>query len=446
MTPRPGRRKVYVTGIGAVTGFGLGEPALWKGCLDARDLSQAVPESWSVYYQSRSKTWAPLPPIDWAGQGFSRADQLSQNYPTLMALSAAREARSMARWERLATEDPFRSGTFVGTGLGSAKAPFDNYRAHLLGHARKHLTELSTVPDHGAVVHQLLNDLAQHPRVNPLVICQTMPNAVAAALSIDSGAQGTCETACYACASGTVAIGNAYRAIASGFLDSAIAVGVEHLSDSTGGVFMGFDRLQTLAAPRDNPGSENRPFDRDRTGFLFSEGGAGAVFIESEDAMARRAARPLAEICGFAQTADARSMVAISTDTGAQLAMYKMVLEEAAITPTAIDYINSHGTGTVMNDEIESHLLATLFGERVLVNSTKSILGHSVGASGAVEAVVTIRSILDQQVHPCRNLENPVSGLSFVLEPRKARIRYALTQSFGFGGHNAALIFREAQT
>ena len=176
------------------------------------------------------------------------------------------------------------------------------------------------------------------------------------------------------------------------------------------------------------------------------KGGAGAVFIESEDAMARRAARPLAEICGFAQTADARSMVAISTDTGAQLAMYKMVLEEAAITPTAIDYINSHGTGTVMNDEIESHLLATLFGERVLVNSTKSILGHSVGASGAVEAVVTIRSILDQQVHPCRNLENPVSGLSFVLEPRKARIRYALTQSFGFGGHNAALIFREAQT
>jgi 3-oxoacyl-[acyl-carrier-protein] synthase II len=424
-----------------VSAFGLGEPALWQGCLAAGDLSRPIPESWSVYYPPRSKTWAPLPAIDWSEEGFSRAEQVAQNQSTLLALSAAREARTMARWEKTLTGDPFRTGTFVGTGLGNARAPFDNYRAHLLGHVRKNLTELSQVSPHGGALHQLLNDLSQHPRVNPLVICQTMPNAVAAALSIDSGAQGTCETACYACASGTVAIGNAYRAVASGTLDSAIAVGVDHLSDSAGGVFMGFDRLQTLATPRVKQGTENRPFDRDRTGFLFSEGGAGAIFMESEEEMTRRAARPLAEISGFAQTSDARSMVAISTETGAQRAMYRMALEEASITPTAIDYINSHGTGTVMNDEIESHLITTIFGEQTPVNSTKSILGHSVGASGALEAVVTIRSILEQQVHPCRNLENPISCLSFVREPRNERIRYAMTQSFGFGGHNAALIF-----
>ena len=446
MTPATSiRRRVYVTGIGAVTALGLSEAALWHGCMEAADLSMPIPDSWAAYYSSRSKTWAPLPSIDWGSQGFSRSEQLTHNHPTLLALTAAREARSMANWQKHTAGDPYRSGTFVGTGLGSARAPFDNYRAHLLGHTRNDLMAINQDPTYKGKLRHLLDDLSLHPRVNPLVICQTMPNAVAAALSIDSGAQGTCETLCYACASGTVAIGNAYRAVASGALESATAVGVEHLSDSAGGVFMGFDRLQTLATPRTPSGTENRPFDRERTGFLFSEGGAGALFIESEEQVRRKATTPLAEICGFAQTADARSMVAISTDTGAQSAMYRMLLQDAALTPRDIDYINSHGTGTLMNDEIESGLIEAFFGTRTAVNSTKSILGHSVGASGALEAVVTVRSILNQQLHPSRNLQNPISDLCFVREPRSARIRYALTQSFGFGGHNAALILGEAK-
>ena len=413
--------------------------------MEASDLSRPIPDSWLTYYPARSRSWVPLPPIDWGAQGFSRADQLTQNLPTLLALSAAREARTMAQWDRTVSRDPFRLGVFVGTGMGGARAPFDNYRAHLLGTARQDLLELRAQSPRGSALNQILDDLSHHPRVNPLVICQTMPNAVAAALSVDSGAQGICETICYACASGTVAIGNAYRAIASGALDSAIAVGVEHMSDSAGGVFMGFDRLQTLAVPRDCPGTENRPFDRDRSGFLFSEGGAGAVFMESEEEVNRRNSTALAKVCSFAQTADARSMVAISPESGAQLAMYRMALDDADISPSSIDYINSHGTGTVMNDEIESDLISTVFGKKPAINSTKSILGHTVGASGSLEAVVTVRSILEQQVHPCRNLENPIRELLFAREPLSRPIRYALTQSFGFGGHNAAIIFGEAR-
>jgi len=271
-----------------------------------------------------------------------------------------------------------------------------------------------------------------------------MPNSIAANLAIRWGVRGAADTSCAACASSTIAIGKAYRAIQRGELDLAIAGGAEHLSDRAGGVFMGFDRLQTLAKPYQGLGTENRPFDRDRSGFLFSEGGAGFAVLESGDSLLRRGARAIAEVVGFAETTDAFSIASIKDGYNAIDEMISRTLADADIAPEQIDYINAHGTGTEINDAVEGGILARKFGRKPRVNSTKSLLGHTIGAAGALEFAVTALSLERQAIHLCRNLDNPVADLEFSMTSGPASIEYALTQSFGFGGHNAGLILHRA--
>jgi 3-oxoacyl-[acyl-carrier-protein] synthase II len=267
-----------------------------------------------------------------------------------------------------------------------------------------------------------------------------MPNALAAQIAIRFGVQGHVETTCAACASGTIAIGKAFRAIQRGELDVALAGGIEHLGDRAGGVFMGFDRLNTLAKPFREMGSENRPFDAERRGFLFSEGGAGMAFLESEASLHTRGGHPLAEVLGFSETNDAYSIAAISDEQNAIEPMFRQVLLDAGLKPEDIDYINAHGTGTQINDRVEAKILERIFGKRPWVNSTKSILGHTIGASGALEFVVAVLSLKHQAVHPCLNLEDPISDLNFTLQGGAVPIQTVLTHSFGFGGHNAGLV------
>ncbi len=430
-----------VTGLGSVTSFGCGVEALWRGCLSGDDVTEPIPPGWSAYYTAASRKWAPLPPIDFQTHGFSRQDLLLMGMPSLLALSAAREAWLHATLPGDGkVEDAWRAGVFLGTGLGGAKAPFDNYRAHLLSGLKKRLEgALSMAPD-DTLLAEHLSALQLHPRVHPLVICQTMPNAAAASLSIAFGIKGANETLSQACASGTVAIGRAYESIRRGELDIALAGGVEHLRDKAGGVFMGFDRLQTLARPMVGGEPENRPFDRRRSGFLFSEGGAGVLVLESATHARARGARVLAEIRGFGVNSDAHSMVALDEEGTAISRLYTEVLESAGLGCNDIDYINSHGTGTELNDSVESRLLERHFGQHPVVNSTKSILGHSIGASGALETIITVKSLEEQQVHTSCNLDDPIADLNFCLQSGPARIRHALTESFGFGGHNAVLI------
>jgi len=371
------------------------------------------------------------------------------NLPSLMALTAANEALRQANAEGLVGDDAAlgtRAGVFLGTGLGGSRAPFDNYRAHLLSRLKPALEKLGEDNPDDCLVREHLAGLKAHPRVNPLVICQTMPNAASASIGIRFGLKGPNETLCYACASGTVAIGRAYQAIRRGELDFAIAGGVEHLSDNAGGVFMGFDRLQTLAKPRARAGTENRPFDATRAGFLFSEGGAAVLILESASFAARRAVRVLAEIRGFALTSDATSMVAMSENKNRIVAMFERALADAKLDASDIGYINAHGTSTEINDLVESRLIAQHFGYGPKINSTKSILGHTIGASGALEAVVTVKSLEAQWVHVSRNLESPIADLDFCTESISHDFDFALTQSFGFGGHNAGLVFARADT
>jgi 3-oxoacyl-[acyl-carrier-protein] synthase II len=271
----------------------------------------------------------------------------------------------------------------------------------------------------------------------------TMPNACSANVGIKFNLRGSNNAYCAACASGTVAIGHGFKAVRSGELDVALVGGVESLSDEYGGVFAGFDAVRALAGDNDHPDKANRPFDKDRTGFLFSEGGGAVFVIEDLEHARKRRARIYAEIAGFGETCDGFNIMMMESG-GTQIArMLRLALDDAGMSAGEIDYINAHGTGTRLNDETETGVIEQVFGNKVLVNSTKSLIGHTLGASGAIEALVTALSIHHKTTHVCRNLDHPMKDLNFVTKVDSYPIRAGLSQSFGFGGHNAVLILRE---
>jgi 3-oxoacyl-[acyl-carrier-protein] synthase II len=280
------------------------------------------------------------------------------------------------------------------------------------------------------------------PRFNPYAVPSMMPNAVSALLGIRWSLGGPNLTFSQACAAGTVAVGHAFRAIAAGDVDLALCGGAEYLGDPYGGIFRGFDIARTLAAEGTDLTRANRPFDRDRTGFLFGEGGAAVLVCEEEAAARRRGARVYAEIVGYAENFDAYSIMMMEP-SGERIAdMVAAAVHDAGCVPADVDYVNAHGTGTAVNDEIESSVIERLFGDKPLVNATKSLTGHCIGASGGIEAAITALSLAHQTTHACRNLEHPIRDLRFVREAGPCRIDTAITQSFAFGGHNAAVVMK----
>ena len=243
---------------------------------------------------------------------------------------------------------------------------------------------------------------------------------------------------------GTVAVGHALRSIRDGHTDVALCGGAEFVGDPVGGVFRAFDAAKTLATVVDRPETANRPFDRGRTGFLLGEGGAAVLVCEEWEHARRRGGRVYAELVGYGESFDAYSPMIAEPGGGQFARAITSSLADAGITPDAIDYVNAHGTGTVVNDEVESAVIEELFGPRPLVNATKSLTGHCLGATGAIEAAITAMSLHRQQVHGCVNLDDPVRPLNFARRSTAAPLTWAVSQSSAFGGHNAAVVMRQA--
>ena len=269
-----------------------------------------------------------------------------------------------------------------------------------------------------------------------------MPNAIPAHIGLKYSIKGPNLSYSVACASGTVAIGHAFHAVRDGTVDMAIAGGSEFLDDYYGGIFHGFDIAKALVRNCDDPDTANRPFDVNRSGFLFSQGGAAVLLLEDLETAMARGAPILAEIAGYAETFDAHSVMNIAPNGLEIERMMNAALVDAGMSAADIHYINAHGTGTQANDVVESEVIERVFGRDVLVNSTKSLIGHTIGASGAMEALVTVMSLEDQKVHVCRNLDEPIAHLNFVRETKSASLDAAFTQSFAFGGHNAGLVLK----
>ena len=285
----------------------------------------------------------------------------------------------------------------------------------------------------------VLEDLRAPELFNPFAVAATMGNALSANLSIKLGAHGPTPTFAGACAGGTMAIGRAYRAIRDGECDAALAGGSECLRDAWGPP----SAPSTPSAPSPTATSprsaSNRPFDSKRSGFLFSEGGCAVLVLEELGAALARGAPRLAELRGYGEASDAHDLMAVDP-SGAQVRRaIAACLAEAGLDAKDVDYVNAHGTGTPGNDGVEAEAIGAVVGRHALVSSTKSVLGHTLGASGALEAVVTVLTLRDQVVHPSINLEQPVADLSFATGPTRARVEHAISQSFAFGGHDAVI-------
>jgi 3-oxoacyl-[acyl-carrier-protein] synthase II len=449
-------RRVVITGAGVVCPIGVGVEEFWRNCLDARSVVAPIPEQWRRYADLRSSLWAPLPDIAAESFGVARTERLTLDPITVLALGAAREAAERAGLEftpvdtrarafRLQGVEATRGGVYLGTGLGGAITFLQNHTHHLMRKPRAEL--IAYAEEHGAsddskVLQGVIEHMKHGIRFNPFEVSMVMPNAPGAAVGIKYALMGPNETFSVACASGTVAVGNAFRAVRDERVDVAISGGCEYFGDEHGHIFRSFDVSGTLVSNCADPERANRPFDVKRSGFLFSQGGAAILVLEELQHALRRGATPIAEVVGFAETFDAHSMMSLAPGGEQIERMIRAALAEAGVDPADVDYINAHGTGTENNDKTEAEVIQRVFGQNPLVNSTKSLIGHTIGASGAIEALVAALSLREGTTHVCRNLDTPVLDLNFARTVGQHDLRLALSQSFAFGGHNAALVLR----
>lgn len=453
-------RRVAITGLGARTSIGTNVADFWRACLDGKTSVAPIPAKWRDFYRCSSPVWSPLAP-DVDDDGIvNEVERTKLDLVAVLAMKTAAEAISGAglAFERTDTKhnrftiqglDAERVGVCIGTGVGGVTSLLSNASHHMLSRHVPRLDEVAASLAADAPVRQVIErmraDILIPFRVNPFTVSMIMPNAVSANVAIKFGIRGPAQTPCSACASGTVALGAALQALRAGTVDVVVAGGVEYLGDAYGIVYRGFDMARTLVSREPADAADdalNRPFDAGRTGFLFSEGGCGVLVLESLEHARARGAPVLCELAGFGETCDGSNIMMIDP-SGTQIArMLEGLLASAGVRPEDVDYVNAHGTGTRLNDDVEAAVVGRLFGKGPLVNSTKSLLGHTIGASGALGAIVAALSIRDGTTHACRNLSDPIADLDFVRGPVRRPIRTAIAQAFAFGGHNAAVLLR----
>ncbi len=452
------RRRVVISGAGVIAPNGFGLENFRRACLHGTAAVEHVPTHWAEYAPTTSTLWAPLPPLDYASMGITRIERMQLDPATMLALGAAGEALRHAglRTEllnekkntyRVDAIDPRRAAVYLGTGVGGLTTLIGAEANHVFSPQKALLKRLATGPspegEKAEALDALRGLMRMPPRFNPFVVSMMMPNACGAMIGIRYGFKGPNLTCCCACAAGTTALGRAFRGIREGECDMALAGGTEYLRDDFGGIYRGFDTANVLVRDCDDPARANRPFDKARSGFLLAEGGAGMMVVEELEHARARGATPLAEIVGYGESFDAWSVMGIEPSAGQIERMLRDALADAGCGAGEVDYVNAHGTGTEANDPIEASLIERVFGPRVAINATKSLTGHMIGASGAVEAIVTAMSIGDNRLHPCANLNDPVAPLNFVTpDTTHQPITTAVSQSFAFGGHNAAVVLR----
>ncbi len=417
MASRNGTR-VVITGMGAITPLGNSVSEFWQACVEGKSGIGYVTQFDATGYPSR---------IAGEVKGFDPQDYMDRRAARRMsrfsqfAVAASHQALQAAELDLRREEDPGRVGVLLGNGIGG-------------------------LPNIEAAVHTIREKGGM--RIDPFFMAKMLPNMAAAQLSMTLGAKGYSNTVITACAAGTQAMGDSLDLIRAGRADVVLTGGTEAALCELG--LSGFAVMRALSTRNDEPQKASRPFDRDRDGFVAAEGAAIFVFEDLERAR-RRNAPIIAEIAGYGACSDAHHVVAPCADgEGASRAM-TWAMEDAGVTPEEIDYISAHGTSTKLNDSSETFAIKKTFGEqayRVPISATKSMIGHPFGAAGALESVACLESMRHGIIHPTINYEHPdpECDLDYVPnEARRADIRVALKNSFGFGGQNACLLFKRLE-
>ncbi len=415
------KRRVVVTGMGVVSPYGVGSEKLWNGVVNGKSAVSRIENmgdmsGHTVLIGGEIKESVFNPINYFEPKEARRLDKYLQ-----YAIVAAREAVESSGIKNSGI-DPYRFGCIVGSAAGG----FHTIEKSYVDMINKGPTKCS-------------------PFTIPMLIC----DMGAGKISIETGAKGVNKAVVSACATSAHCIGDAFRAIQYDEADAVIAGGSEAVICMIG--LGAFTAAKTLSKRNDEPEKASRPYDKDRDGFVMAEG-AGVLILEELEHAKKRGAKILAEIIGFGQTGDAYDVVAPSPDGSSAAKAMEFALKDAGIKPSDVQYINTHGTSTHLGDIAETKAIAKVFGDRktnpnLRVSSTKSETGHMLGASGAAESVICIHALNDGIIPPTINLDNldeEVADLNYV--PNKAEkmnVNIALTNSFGFGGHNAVLIYKK---
>ena len=423
-------RRVVVTGLGLLTPLGWGVEHTWKGIVEGRSgigpITSFDTEGWGCTIAGE------IPSVDGRGGGvagepgvfdhekiMSPKDRKRVDDFIVYAIAAADEALADANWKPETDEDKERTGVMVGSGIGG----------------------LGPIADTAIILKE------QGPRrVSPFFIPMSLINLTSGQISIRHGLKGPNHSVVTACATGAHAIGDAARMIALDDADVMVAGGAESSIVPIG--IAGFLACKALCtAFNDTPEKASRPYDKDHAGFIMGEG-AGIMVLEEYEHAKARGAKIYAEVVGYGMSGDAYHITAPSEDGEGGLRAMKMALKRAGMEPSDLDYVNAHGTST-MADWIELHAIEKLVGDHaknLAVSSTKSMTGHLLGAAGAIESIFSVLAIRDQIAPPTINLDNPEEHTEIDLVPHKGKpmkIDVAMSNSFGFGGTNASVIFKK---
>ena len=426
-------RRVVVTGLGLVTPLAWGVEPTWRALLEGRSGAGVISAFDPTDYAC--KVACEVPRIDGRGGGgpdyphafapdqvMSSKEQRRVDDFILYAMAAADEAIADSGWKPETDEDRERTGVNIGSGIGG----------------------LSTIADTAVELHE------KGPRrgVGPFFIPSALINLASGQVSIRHGFKGPNHAVVTACATGAHAVGDAMRFIQHGDADVMVAGGAEAAVCKIG--IAGFIACRAMSTGfNDQPMRASRPYDRDRDGFVMGEG-AGALVLEELEHARARGAKIYAEVVGYGLAGDAYHITAPADNGDGGFRAMRAAMANAGVEPADVDYINAHGTSTPLGDEIELGAVERLFGQaagKLSMSSTKSAIGHLLGAAGAVEAVFSILALRDQIAPPTINLENPSVETPIDLVANKAKpmkIDVAMSNSFGFGGTNASVVFRTA--
>ncbi|MBI0114703.1 MULTISPECIES: beta-ketoacyl-ACP synthase II [unclassified Gilliamella] len=411
------KRRVVVTGMGMISPLGNTVESTWQALLAGQSGVELIEHFDTAPFATRFAAMVK----DFNGEDYniSRKDARKMDYFIQYGIVAGMQAMQDAGIE-VTEENAERIGCAIGSGIGGLGLIEENHSALVNGGPRK---------------------------ISPFFVPSTIVNMIAGHLSIIYGLKGPSITIATACSSGVHNIGHAARMIAYGDADAMLAGGGEKASTPLG--IGGFGAARALSTNNDNPKAASRPWDKDRDGFVLGDG-AGIMFLEEYEHAKKRGAKIYAEIVGFGMSGDAYHMTSPPENgSGAALAM-KCAIRDAGITAEQVGYINAHGTSTPAGDKAETQAVKSIFQEnanKVMVSSTKSMIGHLLGAAGAVESIFTVLALRDQAVPPTINLDNPDEGCDLDYVPHTARqvknLEYALCNSFGFGGTNGSVLFKK---
>jgi 3-oxoacyl-[acyl-carrier-protein] synthase II len=407
-------KRVVVTGLGAVTPVGLGKDRLWSSLKDGvsgiAEISKFDAEGFDCTIAAEVKDFVP-------GDFMDKKEARRMDTFTQYAIAAARMAVEDSRVD-LNGLDRSRLGVVLGSGIGGIETLENQFRVIL---------------EKGP------------SRVSPFFIPMMISNMAAGQVAIAFGAKGPNKTVVTACASGTSAIGDALRIIQRGDADMIITGGTE--ASVTPIAVAGFCSMRALSTRNHDPKGASRPFDKERDGFVLGEG-AGILVLEELEHAIKRGASIYAEVAGYGMTADAHHITAPAPGGIGAAAAMERVLADAGALPEHIDYINAHGTSTEYNDRFETEAIKQVFGEhayKLAVSSTKSVTGHLLGAAGGVEAIASVLAIHEEFIPPTINYNTPDPDCDLYYTPNRGEKRavyYAISNSLGFGGHNASICFK----